>query len=39
LAIDAIQSASHAAKKVVLNGQIYILRDNVLYDLTGKKQE
>ena len=38
-AIDNVNAKSDAARKVIINGQIYILRDNVLYDLTGKKQE
>ena len=38
-AIDQVQTTNdqRLTTKVVINGQLYILRDNVLYDLTGKK--
>lgn len=35
-AIDNIVDNNNSARKVMLNGQIYIVRDGQLYDLTGR---
>ncbi len=35
--VDAMQHDNNQAEKIILNGQLYILRDGQMYDATGKK--
>ncbi len=35
--VDAVQSETKSVEKIILNGNLYILRDGEMYDATGKK--